>query len=70
MITIVVAFPPEFSRIFSLTVGGLKYINSQYKKAANPHADQSKGLTANATTGTGCQSQHTTKTGKAQGVAG
>lgn len=40
------------------------------KKAANPHADQSKGLTANTTTGNGCQSQHTTKTEKAQGVAG
>ena len=25
-----------------------------HKKAANPHADQSKGLTASETTGTGC----------------
>ena len=38
------------------------------KKAANPHTDQSKGLTAHNTPETGCQSQHTTKTDKAQGV--
>ncbi len=40
------------------------------KKAANPHADQSKGLTANTTTGNGCQPQHTTKAEKAQEGAG
>ena len=31
-----------------------------HKKAANPHADQSKGLTATETTGTGCRDHCTT----------
>lgn len=40
------------------------------KKAANAPTDQSEALTAHNTTGSGCQTQHTTKTGKAQGVSG
>lgn len=31
-----------------------KLTPTEYKKAANPYADQSKGLTATETTGTGC----------------
>ena len=34
------------------------------KKAANPHADQSKGLTAPNTTGTGCHNNYTTEVGR------
>ena len=33
---------------------------TMHKKAANPHADQSKGLTAPNTTGTGCHNNYTT----------
>lgn len=36
------------------------------KKAANPHADQSKGLTANDTTGNGCCEHCTTAAGGKQ----
>lgn len=36
------------------------------KKAASPHADQSKGLTANTTTGSGCQGHCTTAAGGKQ----
>ena len=35
-----------------------------HKKAANPHADQSKGLTASETTGTGCHNNYTTAVGR------
>ena len=45
-------------------------VNLEKKKAANAPTDQSEALTATETTETGCQPQHTTKTGKAQGVAG
>lgn len=40
------------------------------KKASSAPTDQSEALNANTTTGSGCQTQHTTKTGKAQGVSG
>ena len=40
------------------------------KKAANPQADQSKGLTANEAPANGYYNQHTTKAEKAQGVDG
>ena len=35
-----------------------------HKKAANPHADQSKGLTAPNTTASGCHSNYTTEVGR------
>ena len=35
-----------------------------HKKAANPHADQSKGLTTSETTGTGCHNNYTTEVGR------
>lgn len=38
------------------------------KKAANPHADQSQGLTVNTAPENGCYNQHTTKSEKPQGV--
>ena len=34
------------------------------KKAANPHADQSKGLTATETTASGCYNKYTTEVGR------
>ena len=37
-----------------------------HKKAANPHADQSKGLTAQNTTGTGCCDDYTTAAARNQ----
>ena len=37
---------------------------TMHKKAANPHADQSKGLTAPNTTGTGCHNNYTTEVGR------
>ena len=37
-----------------------------HKKAANPHADQSKGLTAPNTTGTGCCDDYTTAAARNQ----
>ena len=40
------------------------------KKAANPHAGQSKGLTANEAPANGYYNQHTTKAEKAQEGAG
>ena len=35
-----------------------------HKKAANPHADQSKGLTASETTASGCYNKYTTEVGR------
>ena len=49
---------------------GRRCERAKHKKAANAPTDQSEALTATETTETGCQPQHTTKTGKAQGVAG
>ena len=37
-----------------------------YKKAANPHADQSKGLTASETTASGCCDDYTTAAARNQ----
>ena len=54
MKTITIAFPEKFSHVRSLTADGVTYINSGYKKASNPHADQSKGLNAPSTTTPGC----------------
>ena len=56
---IYVAFPEKFSHVYSLTADGVTYINSGYKKASNPHADQSKGLNAQNTTTPGCYHQPT-----------
>ena len=39
---------------------------TMHKKAANPHADQSKGLTAPNTTGTGCCDDYTTAAARNQ----
>ena len=39
---------------------------NMHKKAANPHADQSKGLTAQNTTGTGCCDDYTTAAARNQ----
>ena len=37
-----------------------------HKKAANPHADQSKGLTASETTASGCHNNYTTAAARNQ----
>ena len=39
---------------------------TMHKKAANPHADQSKGLTASETTETGCREYCTTAAARNQ----
>lgn len=60
MKTVTIAFPEKFSHVYSITTNdGVTYINSGYKKASKPHADQSKGLNAQNTTTQGCCNQPT-----------
>ena len=63
-------FPPKFRQMAYIIINGEKFINSafEYKKAASPKADQSKGLTENETTETGCRDHCTTAAAGKQGV--
>lgn len=60
-----VAFPPELSRVVSLTANGVKYINSNFRyeesAPASPNHEQSKSATE--TPENGCQSHCTTTAG-------
>lgn len=54
-------------RLFELQLKAIDVLGDfRAKKAANPHADQSKGLTANDTTGNGCCEHCTTAAGGKQ----
>lgn len=63
-----IAFPPELSTFRSITAGGIKYINDNFKyeesAPASPNHEQSKD--ARSTTGTGCRDHCTTAAGGKQ----
>lgn len=63
-----IAFPPELSTFRSITAGGIKYINDNFKyeesAPASPNHEQSKD--ARSTTGTGCRGTMVTTAGGKQ----